>query len=251
MTCQITQIWRHPIKAHGFEALTSTKIKAGQTMPWDRVWAATHEATKVGDGSWERCSNFSRGAKAPALMAVAAKLDEHSATLTLTQPDHPPLTFQPDRAEDVARFVDWVHPMMPEDRAATAGLIRVTGQGMTDTPFPSISLGNLASLRALSQKIGQDLDQRRFRINLWVDGLAPWEEFEWPGRQIAVGDCAFKIEDRITRCTSTMANPDTGRRDADPLRALDAGWGHQDFGVALIAETDGQLNIGDTLELTK
>ncbi len=178
MTRQVTQIWRHPIKAHGFEALTSTEIVAGQTMPWDRVWAATHEATKIGDGTWERCSNFSRGAKAPALMAVSAKLDEDRVSLTLTQPDHSPLTFQPDNPDDVARFVDWVQPMMPQDRAATNGLIRVTGQGMTDTPFPSISLGNLASLRALSQKIGQDLDQRRFRINLWVDGFAPWEEFE-------------------------------------------------------------------------
>lgn len=249
MTGQLTQIWRHPIKAHGFEALNTTKIAAGQTMPWDRVWAATHEATKSGDGNWAKCTNFSRGAKAPALMAIGAKLDEDSATLTLTQPDHPPLTFQPDNAEHAARFVDWAQLMMPEDRAATTGLIRVTGQGMTDTPFPSISLGNLASLRALSQKIGQDLDQRRFRINLWIDGLAPWEEFEWPGRKIMIGACKFKVEERITRCTSTMANPDTGRRDADPLRALDTGWGHQDFGVALIAETTGQLNIGDTLEL--
>ena len=65
-----------------------------------------------------------------------------------------------------------------------------------------------------------------------------------------MGNTTFRVEEPITRCTSTMANPDTGRRDADPLRALDANWGHQDFGVALIAQTDGRLGLGDTVELS-
>lgn len=47
-----------------------------------------------------------------------------------------------------------------------------------------------------------------------------------------------------------MANPDTGLRDADTLAALDQGWGHRDFGIALVAETSGAVAVGDTVAVT-
>ena len=250
MTAAVAQIWRHPIKAHGFEALETSKVKSGQTLPWDRVWAVTHEATKAEGGAWANCANFSRGAKAPHLMAIGSKLDTNTESLTFSHPDRTDLTFCPDNADDVARFLDWIAPLMPVDRAASTGLVRVTEQGMTDTSFPSISLGNLATLRAFEEIAGQSLDTRRFRINIWVDGLKPFEEFDWIGQDLRVGDVGFHAEDRITRCASTKANPDTGHRDVDTLALMDTHWGHRDFGIALIASTDGQITIGDEVALT-
>ena len=247
MSARLTQIWRHPIKAHGFEALTETEIRAGETMPWDRTWAVTHEASKALGGAWAHCANFSRGAKAPQLMAIGAQLDEANLWLTLTHPDRDPLTFRPD--EDAAPFLEWIAPLMPPDRALSTGLLRASEQGMTDTSFPSISLGNLSTLRVLEQRAGQALDVRRFRINLWVEGLAPFEEFEWVGKTVEVGDVPFRVEDRITRCASTMANPETGRRDADPVAVMDSHWGHHDFGIALVAQADGRIGLGADVAL--
>ena len=250
MTATLAQIWRHPIKAHGFEALEQTPVRKGETLPWDRIWAVRHSASQAEDnGAWARCVNFSRGAKAPHLMALRAALDTDTETLTLSHPDVIDLAFRPDDAADQDRFIDWMTPLMPADRAASTDIIRVTEQGMTDTPFPSISIGNLATLRVLEQKTGQPLDVRRFRLNLWVEGLAPFEEFEWIDQQLQIGNAGFTVADRITRCASVKANPDTGRRDADPLSVMDAEWGHQDFGVALIAETDGTLSLGDAVNL--
>lgn len=249
MTATLAQIWRHPIKAHGFEALQSSEVVAGQTLPWDRVWAVTHAASKAVGGDWAHCANFSRGAKAPALMAIGAQLDEDSETLVLSHPSQPDLAFRPDDLSDAAHFIEWVAPLMPEDRAASKALVRATGQGMTDADQPWISLGNLASLKALSERTGQDLDPRRFRINLWIDGAAPWQEFDWIGRTMRIGDLTFEVKDRITRCTSTMANPETGLRDADTLAALEQGWGHQDFGVNVLAKSSGTLSVGDVVHL--
>lgn len=245
----LVQIWRHPIKAHGFEALDTSDVKSNETLPWDRNWAVTHEATKAKDGGWAHCANFSRGAKAPHLMAIAAKLDTDTATMTCSHPDLEALVFRPDDAEDVARFVDWIAPLMPTDRTATTGLIRATEQGMTDTSFPSISIGNLATLRVLEQLAGQELDTRRFRLNFWVEGLAPYEELEWLGKDLTIGDVTFHAEDRITRCSSTMANPETGRRDADPVAVMDKHWSHHDFGIALIAQADGKVSLGDKVTI--
>lgn len=251
MTGRLTQIWRHPIKGHGAETLTSTPVVAGKTMPWDRVWAVTHEATKVASGEWASCMNFARGASAPHLMALRAKLDETTETVTLSHPDLDDLTFRPDDAGDVDRFLKWVSVIMPEGRVSSTGIIRATGQGLTDSSSQSISLGNLATLRVLEDHAGRPLDVRRFRINLWVEGLAPFEELEWLEKTVQVGDVTFHVRDHaITRCAATKANPDTGKRDTDTLTLMREHWGHEDLGITMIAENSGQLALNDGATLT-
>ena len=69
----------------------------------------------------------------------------------------------------------------------------------------------------MSQKVGQDLSPHRFRANIWVDDLGPWEEFEWLGKTLRIGGAVFEGVERIQRCKATMTNPTTGRRDADTL----------------------------------
>ena len=250
MTATLAQIWRHPIKSHGREALEQVEVTAGRTLPWDRCWAVLHDHAKTDGNSWAPCANFSRGAKAAGLMAINATLDEPTGTVTLTHPERKPLSFRPDDAAATPIFLEWVAPLMPPNLAQSSGIVRVPERGMTDTDYPSISLAGHSSLRALSDKVGQTLDPRRFRANFWVDGLGPWEEFEWVGRDITIGGIAFRVEERIGRCLATAANPETGLRDADTLGALEGGWNHRDFGVYLTATGSGDVAVGDILELT-
>ena len=249
MTGKLTRIERYPIKSHGRETLTSIDVKAGMSLPWDRRWAVLHEAAKVDGSSWAICSNFSIGSKAPGLMAIDAQLDEGTGEVVLTHPDHPGLIFRPDDEGDQARFLDWVRPLMPKDRPASARVVSAGERGMTDTDYPSISLLNLASIRALSDKLGHKLDPRRFRGNFLVDGLAPWEEFGWVGETIRIGDLKFQVEERIQRCMATAANPETGRRDAETLWGLETGWGHRDMGVYLTAMDNGRVETGAEVKL--
>ena len=71
----------------------------------------------------------------------------------------------------------------------------------------------------------------RFRGNVWLDGLAPFAEFDLVGRDLRLGTARLRVRERITRCKATTVDPATGISDADTLGALRAGWGHQDFGV--------------------
>jgi uncharacterized protein YcbX len=244
MNAEVTQLWRHPIKSHGREAVETVTVIPGQTMPGDRVWAVAHEASKADGSEWVPCANFSRGAKAPQLMAISAL--SNGETLTLYHPDRPDLSFAPDREPQA--FLDWVKPLMPADRAASARIIRVPGRGMTDSDFPSISLCNMASHRAVGQKLGQDLSIHRWRGNVWFDGMPLWEEFDWLGRELQIGEAVFRVRDRITRCLATTANPETGARDADTLGALET-WGHKDFGVYAEVIKGGEISVGDKVEL--
>lgn len=249
MTATLQRIERHPIKSHGRETLAAIDVTAGQMLPWDRHWAVLHEAARADGREWAPCVNFSRGAKAPGLMGIDAELDENERRITLTHPDQAPLTFYPDSPEELPAFLDWVRPLMPADRAASRRIVTAGTRGMSDTDYASISLLNLASIRALSDRLGQRLDPRRFRGNLWVDGLAPWEEFGWVGETIVLGDVRFRVEERIERCLATTANPETGRRDADTLGGLEAGWGHRDMGVYLVALDDGRIETGQPVQL--
>jgi uncharacterized protein YcbX len=138
---------------------------------------------------------------------------------------------------------------MPTDRAASHRVVRVPGRGMTDTPFPSVSINSHASRRALADLAGAAVSPLRWRGNIWIDGAEPWEEFNWLGREIRIGGATLAVRERIERCPATTANPATGQRDLDTLRFLQDGWGHKDFGVYGEVIKAGEINVGDTVTL--
>ncbi|UWQ79781.1 MOSC domain-containing protein [Leisingera sp. S132] len=249
MTAKVTDIWRHPLKSHGREALESVTMTAGQTMPGDRVWAVAHEASKADGSEWVPCANFTRGSKAPGLMAINARLDDASGQLTLTHPARPDLTFDPENPDDLQRFLEWEKPLLPENRAGSSHIVRVPGRGMTDTPFPSVSLANLSSHRAVEQAIGNKLSPLRWRSNIWFDPGEAWAENDWLGREVQIGAAVFAVRERVVRCLATTANPETGERDADTLKTLKDNWGHQDFSVYAEVVRGGEIRLGDAVKV--
>lgn len=244
---QVTALFRHPLKSHGREALETVTLHAGQAMPMDRHWAVAHQMSKADGTAWVPCANFSRGSKAPKLMAINARLDEASGNLTLSHPERPDLTFDPDH--DSAAFLDWVRPLVPQDRALPARILRLPQRGFTDTDFASVSLCNTASHDAVSERAGQTLSPLRWRGNIWFDGTEPWAETGWIGKQLRLGDAVLSVKEPILRCLATTANPETGARDVDTLDILNSTWGHQDFGVYAAVVKGGKVSLGDTVDV--
>ncbi len=243
----VRALWRHPIKGHSREALDRVLLTEGQTMPFDRRWAVAHELSNADGSEWSPCSSFSRGSQTAAIMGINSQTDEATGLVTLTHPDLPGLTFNPDKEADV--FLSWVRGIMPPKKAQSVRIVRVEGRGMTDTDYASISLINLASNVALSEKVGQDLSPLRWRCNIHMDGLEAWEEFDWVGRSIRVGEVEMDVTEPIERCMATTANPATGVRDADTLGNLIRGWGHKDFGIYARITKTGRIAVGDKVEL--
>jgi uncharacterized protein YcbX len=242
MTWQLAQIWRHPIKGIGAEQLSHVGLHPDRPLPLDRAWAVLEEGGEAADG-WRPCNNFLRGAKGPSLMAVTARIVDD--TIHLAHPDRPDLAIIPGTPDAARALFAWLKPIYPANRRGPASLVKAPEAGMSDAPFASVSVLNLASLRALSQKLGQDLDPRRFRGNLWLEGLAPWEEFDLVGKRLRIGEAELEVIEPIGRCRATEANPDTGRRDAATLAALEDGWGHTQFGVYSMVRRGGRVATGD------
>lgn len=244
MSVTVEALWRHPIKSHGREALTHARLSAGMSFPWDRVWAVAHDAAKADGTEWAPCVNFSIGAKLPGLMAIDAVLDEDTETVTLTHPDLGTLTLRPD--EDPDALIAWTKPLMDPARAQSQRVLRVPGRGMTDTDFPSISIGNLSSHRVVEQKLGTPLSTKRWRANIWLEGLAPWEEFDLVGKTLRIGSAKIAIREPVVRCLATTTNPETGKRDADTLSVLNE---DREFCVYGEVVGSGEVRLGDTAEV--
>lgn len=75
-----------------------------------------------------------------------------------------------------------------------------------------------ASRRDLSDRVGFDLDVRRFRPNVVVEGERPWAEDQWGLMQI--GAVPFRAVKLCARCAVTTLDPDTAARSDEPLRTL-------------------------------
>lgn len=242
---QITALYRHPLKSHGREALQTVTLHAGQSMPFDRHWAVANDASKADGSMWVPCQHFSRGAKAPALMAIDAVLDEETGCLTLSHPDRPTLSFDPDH--ETPEFIDWVRPLVPSNRALPDRILKLAKRGFTDSDFASVSLCNTASHAAVSEKAGQDLSPLRWRGNIWFEGETPWQELEWLGKEVVLGGATLIMRAPIVRCLATATNPKTGERDVDTLGILNKTWGHQNFGIYAEVIKGGPVALGDSL----
>lgn len=242
MERRLAHIWRHPIKGIGAEAIDAVDLAPDEAVIGDRVWALLNaNATDTDD--WQPRRNFIQVASGPKIAAV--NIETRGTHFALSHPDREDFLFDPK--EGGGPLGAWLGDLWPTERPAPARLVRSPVQGMTDVEFASVSIGNLASLRALSQKVGFDVDMRRFRINLWLDGLAPWEEIDLLNGPLQLGTATLEPVEPIERCRAPDANPATGLRDIGMLPTLEDGWKTRDFGVYFKVSKAGRIQVGDLL----
>lgn len=254
MTGFLARIFRHPIKSIGAEDLGGTTLCRGQPLPGDREWAVLNALAKVAcltDGrasAWAPKANFLTGRAGPSLMAVTAST-QADGRLRLHHPELWHLDIDPAAPADQAKLISWLRPIWPADAPAPTAVVRAPGQPLSDEPNAYISLIGAASLEDLSLRAGMPLSPRRFRANLWVDGWTPFAEFDFVGQRIRVGEAILEVVERVGRCRATDANPESGTRDIDVLRLLQAEYGHTDFGVFCTVVEGGTVVCGDRVEV--
>jgi uncharacterized protein YcbX len=133
-------------------------------------------------------------------------------------------------------------------------LVRCDRVGGTRTAHPA-SIMTDGSLDVLGSALGvADVDARRFRMLIELDGGEPHEEDTWVDRQIGLGQTVLRISAPMARCAMTTHDPDTGRRDYDTLRAIKDYRGLVNgkdvmFGVWGEVETPGVIRVGDAVRV--
>lgn len=248
MTARIARIRRHPIKAIGGQDLRRTRLDAARRLSGDRIWALLSEAGEAHAGPvpdrWLPKACFLRGAASAGLQAVQGGWggDAPEGRIRLSHPDLPELDFDPET--EGARLAEWVRPLWPGDKPAPTRLVRGP-TGWTDTNQPWISILSLSSLADLETRLGQPLGIERWRGNLWLEGWAPHAERDLIGRILTIGGIELRVTQTIGRCPGTNADCTTGRVDIDMPAALEAEFGHRDFGIYAEVVTGGDITLGD------
>jgi hypothetical protein len=134
-----------------------------------------------------------------------------------------------------------------------------------DTGGPQVSFLNLATLRALEEFAGTEINPDRFRMNVGIEDLPAFAEYNWvdgfPGtREILVGKVRMRVDDACERCKAPHANPATGEYDMNMLALLMEFMARRDYrsphrgvtsvmGVFGVVLNDGVINIGDEITL--
>lgn len=245
----LTRICRHPIKGMGEEVLTSVALAAGECMPSDRVWAICHGSAVFDPAApeWVEPRNFVTQSHIPALVQVVPGYDEITGRLTLAHPRAETITVDPVAEAD--RLCAWIAPLAEEIRPGPYRVATLPAGNFTDFVDTHISIASESSRRALGELAGAELGHPRFRMNLWVDGFAPFEELHWVGHEITIGATRLRVTARDARCNATAANPATGERDVPVPALLKKEFGHTDFGVYAQVIAGGEIRQGDQVTL--
>lgn len=134
--------------------------------------------------------------------------------------------------------------------------LRLVGDGRTsryqDRPDGYVTIHSQASVQALGKALDDpNLSELRFRSNVAVDGLEPFEEQGWIGKTVRVGSMRFRVHTPISRCLAPHANPETGQRDRPILTTLTHAFGQKKptLAVGLMPEGAGNIRLGDEVVL--
>jgi uncharacterized protein YcbX len=250
----LERITRYPVKGLSGEILDTITLSAGRGLPHDRQFALALPDTPFDPAApkpfpktrFAVLMNFAK------LAELSTSFDTSDETLSIKHPDvsvSAPL----NTAEGRAQIEASLSTFMQDEIDGRLRVVASPGHRFTDASVHSpemmeaVSLMNLASIRALEDKIQRRLDPRRFRANFLVDGLEPWAEFDWLDRNISIGSATFKGVKRTRRCIATEVNPDSAQRDVPVPSELLKNFGHTDLGIYLTVQRGSTVRVGDRI----
>lgn len=227
MSGYVDSLWVYPVKGAAGAPVDEVDVLPGTGALHDRSLAiARGDQAVPARTRWRPRSAFKQVARDPDMTQVTVTVLE-TGTVELQHRAH---LGGPSVRSDQA----------PEDQEAVLrewfgepglSLVHADAGALWDLADTELSVINLATVRALERVAGRELDPRRFRANVYVDGVPAFDELSWVGRRVRLGDCEVEVLRPIGRCRATSANPDTGERDIELPSVLTRAFGHPNLGV--------------------
>ena len=116
-----------------------------------------------------------------------------------------------------------------------------------------VSVINLATISAIGNEAGQNLDPRRFRGNVLIatDSTEPFQEDGWIGGRLLFGNEAGPIVSltmRDLRCVMINLDPDTAQQNPNIMKAAVRLNANNAGAYGTVVRT-GQISVGDPVKL--
>ena len=245
----LIEIWQYPFKGFPGQRYASVNVIPDQLLPADRRFAVSnghpvsHE--KLDEG-WLNKRHFIQLLSEPRLAGLTLTYDETNDQIQLSDQTGAVLLAAADQAGTI---MDRLYNLLTGKFQLTPRLCRLTDGGYTDTQAPWISLGGTASLKDFGYVTHTSADNRRFRLNLVIETQIPFEEFDWAGKHVCIGDVELEVLGPVGRCAAINVDPDTMEASQQHLRTMQQIYGHTDFGMFARIVKKGTLVQGAHLRL--
>jgi uncharacterized protein len=191
----VSELWRYPVKSMAGERLDSCMV-TDSGLDGDRRWAMI-DRTPNRDGKWFNIKQHS------ALMTYRARYVD--GALQVLDP----------KGTDIG--LEGAFRRVLDESQRRVELRELPGENFDDS---HVLIVNLASLQAFAMEAGMELDPRRFRANLYIEGIEPEEELRWLGGTIRAGEAQLEVTSRCERCKVITMDPDTTEQTPELLRLL-------------------------------
>ncbi len=251
---RLASLYRYPIKGLSPQKLETAQLETDGYFPGDRLFALENGPSGFDPAApvHQPKVKFLMLMRNGALAGLSTRYDEAEGTLAIAQEGREvargDLRAMGGRAAIEAFLTGFLGD---EIRGPVRLLAAPEGFRFTDSKSGFVSLVNLASVAAIAKAQKAVVDPLRFRANLYIDGLAPWAEAEWPGRTVEIGGARFEVLKMTDRCAATGVEPGTGRRDMDLVQTLRQNVGHIDCGVYARVASGGRISVGDAITLVE
>ncbi len=259
MTGIVTDLYVYPVKGLTGQPLHEVTLEPGRGFPGDRAFALARPDGQYRPGQRQAIPkdqffvlvNYER------LAGLRTQLDPQTKHATVSVRDHEVLACDLNTAEGIAAFEQLFARVLdqPEDRPpllAHDPPHRFTDVSVvSDKLMNAVSIINLESVRDLERRSGLEIDPRRFRANVYVEGLPPFSELGLVheptenGAEVRLGDLTAAAVLNTRRCAATEVNPATAHRDLPLPRLLMEHYGHAEMGVYVTLTSRGLLRPGD------
>ena len=248
----VTGLYRYPIKGFTPEAVGEVTLTPNSFFPFDRIMAL--EVGPSGYGKEE--PHFINKMKYAVLARFACVAKMHTAYDDINHAfrlDDREFDLKSEAARhSLCRHVETVlaahedyDPIEMPLRLLDIAERHTNDFRFTDSDKGFVSLLNLNSVRDLEMRTGQTLAPERFRANIWLEGLTAFEDHEWVGRRLRLGEEGPLVEvlAPIKRCKATHVNPETAQSDFPVCDHLWAHYGHRNLGLYVRIIEGGRIII--------
>ena len=254
---KIKSIVRYPIKGLSGENIEKIILEKNQVLPGDREFAfsRSHVTYDRNDPVYLRKSNFLALVKEEKLAKLETKFDPKTRRLTINLDNKVIINEILLKEENIKKveifFQNYLNLGIDNKPKLVQGIKIQNNNNLThsfsDIPDKAVSIINLNTINELEKNIGKNINPSRFRANFLIDKGNPWEEFNWIGKKVSVGECVLEVFKRTQRCAATNVNPENAVRDINIPNEINTHYGHFDLGVYARVIKTGLVSISDKL----
>ena len=259
---RVAALFRYPVKGFTREECESLEVLPGGRVAGDRVLGLRFNGSTTPDDSWGTKLEFAALVNTPGLTSLRLKFDHETRRLRITLADEILLDDVLDGAGR-RRFASTIEQyLLAREENRTSSHIdrfplRVVGDGSApryqDREPGFTTLHGRRSVATVASAVAEvpEVTEKRFRSNIAVQGLDPWEEQSWIGRNLSIGNVEFKAVAPVTRCLATHAHPTTGKRDLPIMKTLLELFPAErpTFAIMMTTARGGRIRVGDKISL--